>query len=411
MDRDTATNWPALLDRHEHGSSRLPLRALHIIGGLDKAYGGPSYSVPRLCEALGAAGLEVALFSVASLNSSEGHENGLYGDRRFVATFEHIPLLRSLRFSFGLSRALRKRISETDVVHSHGLWLLPNLEAAWVAGRRKTPLVVAPRGMLGAPALAFSRRKKRIFSKLFQERAIRDADCFHATSAQEYQEIRQFGIRNPVAVIPNGIDLPSMESNFSKKSSERILVTIGRVHPKKGLDRLLYAWAEVEALFPDWRLRIIGPSESGYDSELRKLASDLKLARVTIEPAVYDSNEKYNVLGAADIFVLPSLNENFALTVAEALSAGTPVIATKGTPWSQLEIEGCGWWIDSGVKPLVSILKFAMTISRKELDAMGVRGRSWMAREFQWNDAARKMKAVYMWASGKSERPSFVYLD
>jgi glycosyltransferase involved in cell wall biosynthesis len=212
-----------------------------------------------------------------------------------------------------------------------------------------------------------------------------------------------------VAIIPNGIDLPPPASIVSS-SRQRFVLALGRIHPKKGLDRLLRAWAKVERHNPNWRLRIIGPGELGHDAELRSLASNLKLDHVSIEPPIF-GGEKYVAFRQADIFVLPSLNENFGLTVAEALTAGTPVISTKGAPWSGLEIEHCGWWIDHGVDALASALERAMALPKNELCDMGARGRAWMARDFGWEAIARKTVALYAWAGRGAERPNFVYPD
>lgn len=382
---------------------------MHVIGGLGAGYGGPSYSVPRLCEALMAAGVGTALLSVAEPGAPKCAAEERFKDRRFAPSYPNLPVLRALRMSFGLSRALREEAVAADVVHNHGLWLMPNVTAAWAARGTESPLIVAPRGMLGPAALAFSRRKKWLFWQFLQGPAIRHAACFHATSEQEYQEIREFGIKNPVAVVPNGIDLPPT-TRATKTSAERVVLSLGRIHPKKGLDRLLHAWARVERRYPDWRLRIVGPGEHGHDIDLRALAVSLKLAHASIEPPVYN-DDKYAAFRDADIFVLPSLNENFGLTVAESLAAGTPVIATKGGPWAGLEDKRCGWWIDHGIDPLASTLERAMALPREELFEMGARGRTWMACDFGWDVAARKMTAVYAWAARGAARPRFVYLD
>jgi glycosyltransferase involved in cell wall biosynthesis len=113
----------------------------------------------------------------------------------------------------------------------------------------------------------------------------------------------------------------------------------------------------------------------------------------------------------ADLFVLPTLNENFAISVAEALAAGTPVIATKGAPWHGLEREGCGWWIDHGVEPLVAALTKAMTMRPGVLQKMGAKGREWMARDFSWDRVARDMLDVYRWLASGGEVPSTVRLN
>ena len=109
----------------------------------------------------------------------------------------------------------------------------------------------------------------------------------------------------------------------------------------------------------------------------------------------------------AALHVLPSHSENFGMTVAEALASGTPVIATRATPWSGLEREGCGFWIELGVEPLVHALREATGLERAELLRLGARGRQWMQRDFSWSRVAREMASVYRWLrTGGTAPPS-----
>lgn len=393
-----------------------PLRPLHIVAGLDPAHGGPSYSVPRLCEALAASGAEPVLLSVAAQREPPGDmvRRG-YPDRRFARNLARVPGLRALRCSIGFSAALKETVAFADVVHDHGLWLLPNLQAGWAASSAGKALVVSPRGMLSPAALAFSSARKRAVWALLQGPVVRRAACLHATSDQEYAELRAFGLRHPIAVIPNGIDLPqelpaSTAGTPANAAGERIVLSLGRLHPKKGLETLLRAWAAVEKAHPGWRLSLIGPGEDRYVGELRSLARNLCPGRVSFGGAVYGA-AKWNAYRAADLFVLPSLNENFGLTIAEALAAGIPVIATTGTPWRQLETEGCGWWVETAPGPLAAALTSAMRMPRSALCEMGRKGRAWIAREFSWDCAARDMGAVYAWLAGRAERPASVLLE
>jgi glycosyltransferase involved in cell wall biosynthesis len=385
------------------------LRATHVTAGLDPVYGGLSYSVPRLCEALAAAGAETTLLSVAEKESGQRafYYKG-YHNCSFVWDYARIPILRRLRISRALSSALHRAALTADVIHNHGLWVMPNISAGSAAASVPMPLVVSPRGMLAPAALAFSRWKKRAFWALLQGPVIRDAACIHVTSEQEYQEIRAFGLANPVAIIPNGIDLPELAcSQSAPPAIERVVLSLGRIHPKKGLARLVHAWSKVEARYPNWWLRIAGPPELGHDNELRALAVSLGLTRISVEGPIY-GGAKTSAYRCADVFVLPTLNENFGLTVAEALGAGTPVISTNGAPWSGLEREGCGWWIEQGIEPLAAALADAMALPREALKAMGGKGREWMARDFSWDCVGRSMLDVYLWLASRAEPPAAI---
>ena len=396
-----------------------PLRPVHVIAGLDPAYGGPSYSVPRLCDALAAAGAEPVLLSVAALRDPPGDmvRQG-YPDRRFAQDLRRVPGLRALRCSAAFSAALRETAVIADVVHDHGLWLLPNLQAGWAAAAAGKAFVVSPRGMLSPTALAFSAAKKRIFWELLQGPVIGRAVCLHATSGQEYAELRAFGLRHPIAVIPNGIELPEeMPGGVPGPApdmlggivGERRVLYLGRMHPKKGLETLLRAWALIEPTYPGWRLSLIGPGEDRYVGRLRAMARGLGLSHISFEPAIYCA-AKWDAYRAADLFVLPSLNENFGLTAAEALASGTPVIATTGTPWRRLQAEGSGWWVEPAPEALAAALATAMAMPRSMLRQMGMKGRAWMAREFSWHCAAGEMIAVYAWLIGRAEKPPSVRL-
>jgi len=293
--------------------------------------------------------------------------------------------------------------------------MMPNVYPARAGSARNVPFVISPRGMLSPAALKFSPGVKRLFWHLFQARAARAVNCFHATSEQEYQDIRAYGLTQPVAVIPNGIDLPEMkgpkstESDLSKPQNP-FVISLGRIHPKKALNRLILAWKEVEGEFPDWRLKIVGPDEVGYSDKLKGMVKELGLKNVGVSNPAY-GQEKNELLQQAEIFALSTLGENFAMTVAESLAAGTPVVSTKGAPWRGLEENRCGWWIDHGVEPMAAALRQAMTLSPKERSAMGLRGRAWMQRDFSWEMIAQQMAEVYGWTGGRGSRPECVRLD
>jgi hypothetical protein len=160
------------------------MHTVHIVAGLRVKDGGPAYSVPRLCRALADAGTKVDLMTVAEGASAENSQE-CYRERRFTWDHAAVPILRGLRASSALAQSLRREAYGADVIHNHGLWLMPNVYAGREAARAHRPLVIAPRGMLSTAALSFSRFKKRSFWHLLQRSAVAGAACFHATSEQE----------------------------------------------------------------------------------------------------------------------------------------------------------------------------------------------------------------------------------
>ena len=239
--------------------------------------------------------------------------------------------------------------------------------------------------------------------------AVHRADCLHATSEREYEDIRAAGLRGqPVCVIPNGIDVSRMKSKPTKLTARgRVVLFLGRIHPVKGVDILLRAWAAVGHKFPEWELRIAGADNNGYLARMQTLAEDLKLERVIFCGPLY-GNAKQAAYREADLYVLPTHTENFGVTVAESLASGTPAIVTKGAPWNGLEEHRAGWWIDIGIDPLVCCLEEAMSRSSGELASMGGAGREWMMKDFSWPKIGQMMHLTYEWLLYGGETPAWV---
>ena len=248
------------------------MHTLHTVSSVDTESSGVTYAVTSLCRALAAQAVNVELLSLG--DPKNAIQDGFL-DRRFPTELTSVPLLRRL----GASRAMRRALFASDAAlfHTHGLWMLPNVYPAQAARKLKRPLVLTPHGMLGAKALQFSRLKKRVFWQWTQGPAARAVSCFHATAESEYEDIRAAGLTQSVAVIPTGIDLPVVPPVRPLPASPRV-VSLGRIHPIKGLDRLLRAWALIETDYPSWRLEIVGPSEGGHRSVLERLSARIGAA-------------------------------------------------------------------------------------------------------------------------------------
>ena len=382
------------------------MRVIQTVSGIGMEASGPSYSVPGLCCGLKSVGVDVCL-------------HARMRDEARAFPFDHVayPYLRSrcLPGANPLMRdGLKKACRAADILHANGLWNMPSVYPAWAVKGTKCKLVVAPRGTLAAWALQKGYWKKKIFGLWFQNQVLRRADMFHATSEKEYDEIRAQGYRQPVAIVPIGMDLPEVDINaetYRRKDAERLrkILFFGRLHKVKGVDRLLLAWEKV--VKAGWELVIAGP-DCGMLEELKRIVAERKLPRVSFVGEI-NGPAKYEFLAGGDVYVLPSDTENFGVTVAEALASGTPVIASQGTPWQGLERERCGRWVPLGVEPLAAALNELMVISDEARVAMGARGREWIRRDFSWKGIGAKMKTAYEWLldSEKVERPEWVRVE
>lgn len=377
------------------------LRVVHVIRSVSSEHGGPSVTVPALCEGLG------ALTGPVDLHVTDTFVPPV--DARLVRVHGHrcVPGGDRLGLSWELHRALVAAGREADIIHSHGLWLPPNLDVNWATRGGRAKLVLSPRGMLEAYALERRRMAKCAVWMLGQRAAVRAAACIHVTSDSEHDAVRAAGLKNPVAVIPNGVSLPAPLAASGARRALRRLLFLGRLDHKKGVDFLLEAWARVAPEFPQWELTVVGPSTGDYGRALEVESRARAVPRIRFEGPRYGA-DRDRELAEAELFVLPTRSENFGMTVAEALAAGTPVICSKGAPWSRLEREDCGTWIDIGSEPLVRCLRETLTLSPEELVRRGARGRAWMEREYAWRVQAEKMFSVYRWLWGGEARPECV---
>jgi glycosyltransferase involved in cell wall biosynthesis len=361
---------------------------------------GPSYSIPALCRALARRDVDVDLHVLAPApDLSEPHFT--------IRAHPALPVVGRLGISPAMRQALRSAATTLDVLHNHSLWMMPNVYPAAAVRGTRCKLVVSPRGTLSAWSLRRSKWSKRAFWWAGQGAVLRAAACFHATAEEEADDVRRAGFSAPIAVIPNGIELPLPAQTGAPPGELRRLLFLGRIHPVKGIDVLLRSWRAVQAGAPDWELVLAGPDEDGYLAKVQALAAELGVERVRFAGPVYGA-EKSACYRQADLYVLPSRSENFGMTVAEALAHGIPAIVSKAAPWSGLDTHDCGWWVEFGDAPLTDCLRTALALSPAELRARGTRGRAWMERDFSWDGIGMRMHETYTWLTGGGMAPPWV---
>ena len=384
------------------------MRVIHTVNSLRADHGGPSRSVTALCSNLAGQDVDV---SIVTWQRQPGAPPPILpaserADVRFVQPEGgwHAFLPGAGRFGATIRDAMG---DGEGLVHDHGLWLPTNHASARTAARSSLPFIVSTRGMLTEWALRFNAGKKRAAWALYQRRDLQSVRLFHATAEEEIEDIRRAELRQPVALIPNGVELPDRLREAPAGAGRRALF-LSRVHPVKGVLNLVRAWAEVRP--EGWELVLAGPDEDGHRAEVERVIRELGIEGVTWTGEV-DDRAKWDLYYGADLFVLPTFSENFGIVVAEALAAGIPAITTTGAPWAVLEERGCGWWIDTGVEPLVAALEEATSLTDEHRIAMGQRGRTYVETDLSWVRVATEMRAAYAWVLGKGPRPDAIVME
>jgi glycosyltransferase involved in cell wall biosynthesis len=348
-------------------------------------YGGPAFSVSRLAIALADAGAEV----------------GLWASDQSAANTPLVPATSPvLRLTGADSKAL-DRFGDPDILHDNGIWLRHNHRLAAFTEKQGIPRVVSTRGMLEPWAISHKELKKKIAWRLYQRRDLQQALCHIATGEAEARSLQQLELGVPIAIVPNGVDVPE-ERSFSMASEsekadrngrKRTALFLGRIYPIKGLPMLIEAWARVR---PDgWHLRIAGPDEADHQRQVERAVSAAGLSDVVSFTGPIEPQMKTSAFLNADLFILPTHSESFGMVVAEALAHGVPVLTTTAAPWSLLREGGCGWWVDATVDGIADGLRQATRLDPDTLRSMGAKGRALVNARFSWKHVADLMLLTY----------------
>lgn len=383
------------------------MHVVHTVGTLGDQHGGPSRSVTSLCSALAESNMDVELFTLEDRDKDSTPILPASSRVQLRVLPGHQENLRSAGvLGTAVASAVRNRGS---LIHEHGMWLPTNHAVAAAARRTKTPRIVSPRGMLSTWALGFRRWKKSVAWQLYQRRDLADATLIHVTSAAEAAEVRARGLLHPIAVIPNGVDLPPAGLVRSpREDGTRRALFLSRIHPVKGVLVLVEAWSRVRP--SDWKLTIAGPDDAGHLTEVKAAVAQHGLsACIELTGAVNDAS-KWLLYASSDLFILPTFSENFGVAIAEALASALPVITTTGAPWPGITAHRCGWRTDPGVDALERALREATASTDDRLRQIGQRGRDFVITNFSWGRISEDMKAVYQWLLQHGERPSSVQI-
>lgn len=309
--------------------------------------------------------------------------------------------------SFKIFLELFSTQSEFDIVHQHGIWTLVSLWTLLYSRRFKVKSIIAPHGSLEPTALKKSRNKKKLALLLYENANMENAVAFHATSKNEVEDFKKFGITKKIFLVNNGINKEWINTSanseqveeFCRKLSldikQRFLLYMSRVTPKKNLGALLNAWALIQVYFPEWHLVVIGADEMGYKLQMQNLVIQLGILERTTFSEPCFGQDRTSAFASAEIFVLPSLSEGFPIVILDSLGAGVPVLTTKASNWDDLEEHRCGWIVDPTDISLANKLKTILSLDKGTLSQMGANGKQLVTDKYLWDHMAIKVIDEY----------------
>lgn len=384
------------------------MRVLQTIQEFGVHKGGISSSTYELISAMHKTGSHVDLLTLDIKDKN---------DRQTGCGEEWIKVLpNDAKTPYGYSDNIKNFLaqSEYDIYHTNGLWLHCNHATCAAARGKNRPYIITPHGMLYPNALRRSYWKKWPLIQLCFRQDIKAASCIHATCRQEMEHVRGFGYSGPIAVIPNLINLPDYINDIAsnKKYSYGTgkpfrFGFLGRLHPIKKIENLLYAISELPK-DSSCELIIVGSGDEAYMNFLKTEILRLGLKNVNFK-GFLSGREKYEELARLTCLFLPSDSENFGMIVTEALSVKTPVMASLGTPWEDLNAYRCGWWTDRNPDNIADIMQTIMNMSTAELAEMGNNGTRLVNEKYGAEKVACQMKALYEWLYSGGSQPDFVH--
>lgn len=400
---------------------------MHIIQQSQYALGKNSMKVNVVTSSISrnAGGLFVSVRHLSQEIDRKTDGVTIHGlDDRYAAedTSDWKPLIPNIHKvkglkSWGYSKELKDSLvsSEADIYHVHGIWMYPSVVTGAIARRKGKPYVVSPRGMLDPWALKNSAWKKKIVGWLLENRNLRAVSCINALCESEYQSIRAYGLKNPVAIIPNGIDLPEIEEVLPSPWQEQIakgkkvMLFVGRIHPKKGLPNLIKAWAKTK--LAGWALAIAGWDQGGHEDELKRMVAELGFEKDIIFLGPVFDDKKQACLQNADAFILPSFSEGLPMSVLEAWAYSLPVIKTLQCNIPQGFAAKAAIEIGPEVDSISDgVNKFVM-LSESQQNQIGQNGLHLVKDQFTWPRIASQMIDVYRWILGQGDKPDCVRID
>ncbi len=367
-------------------------RVLHVIPALGPRHGGPSAAVLEMTQALRNAGVECEI-ACTRYNAGDRYESPWPGgEPAWVHLFDS-GRLAGFAYSRALDRWLEREIARFDVVHIHSLFRYTTVAAARRAAEGGVPYVIRPAGALDDWGMGRKWIRKRLYLALIERRLLLRAAAFHCTSRTEAGSRALSALRRPSFVIPHGVSLrPPLHPGSAPGQT---VLFLSRLDPKKGVELMVQAIADIAPRYSDLRCVIAGVGARAYEARLKRMVERLRLTDRVRFTGFVAGDAKQALFDSCDIFVLPSEDENFGLAAAEAMAAGMAVVLTRGVALSEAVADAqAGLVIERSRNAMAAALSILLD-DPELMRQYGRNARRLMIEQFAWHVVTRKLIAMY----------------
>lgn len=381
------------------------MKLLVVVPALGTVYGGPSKSVIELAQSLGRTGINIDLVTTNANGSTVVDaplRQWIQKDHYRVQYFPYLGI-GDYKLSASITRWMFQNVCTYDLVQTNAIFSVPNLSAYLACRRHAVPYVVIPRGMLEPWALSYKAWKKKIYYALFERPALQRASALQMLASIEAAQIEPLKINSPLIISPNGVrrqdfeTLPSAEffyEEFPETRHKKLVLFLGRIDPKKGLDLLAESFGKVLTQFPSAHLVIAGPNSVGFLPTVRRYLADNNCIDAATFTGMLTGKMKYSALAAAHYYVAPSYSEGFSMSVLEGMAAGLPCIITTGCNFPEAAQANAAYVVDANAKALTSALTQCLSDPEAAL-AMGKNARQLIFNHYTWDKIASDLSDTY----------------
>lgn len=380
------------------------MHILHVISSVAPRYGGPSKAVLEMCRELVRRGEHAEIYTT---NVDVDRYLDVPLERPVEVdgvpiTYFPVDVLNLYKISRPLAGALRSSIPDFDIVHVHSLYQFPATVAAFYCRRYGVPYIVRPHGTLDPFLYRRHRMRKWLYETLWERRNLAAAAAVHFTAEEEMELAGSLGLRFRGVVVPLGVDLEErpgptcrLSQYWPETAGKKVILFLGRINFKKGLDILARAFGEIVRKRDDVHLLLAGPDSEGYGSQVCHWLKEEGVLHKTTFSGMLSGDRKGAALAESAMFVLPSYTENFGIAVVEAMAAGLPVvISSKVNIWRDVLQGGAGMVVDPQAHPTAEAMNLLLddpaTAAR-----MGERGRRLARKHFSWDAAGARLADLY----------------